>query len=131
MEASRLGGEIALTLNSFAKWEVISNTRTWDDSEFSDGVKVEANLGYKDEAGNWARDDTEPAAKALVTKLREREIKVRRMPSVELPPHTIRLRVGLKPVPYFLTMSKEEREKMEEDERRSEEAEKKIEELEQ
>ncbi len=130
IEASRLGGEIALTLNSFAKWEVVSNTRTWDDFNFFDGVTVERNLEYKDETGRFTWDDTGPATKALIAKLRERGLKTHRLPASDLPPHTIRVRVGLKPMPYFLTMSKEEREKMEEGEKRSEEAEKKVEELE-
>jgi hypothetical protein len=101
-EASRLAQQLASVLNT-AGWRITKISRTLDDTKFRDGVVVEASFGYQNEKGEWEKDDRMvPAAEALVAELNVRGVRSSRLPGVDLPPRTIRIRVGLKPMTYFL-----------------------------
>ena len=100
VEVSRLAGQIAFVFQ-MADWKIVSASKMLDDTLFTDGVTVGANTAPWNEEGQLMQDDTGPAANVLVAELKAREVEAVLALERDLPRHTIRIRVGLKPTRYF------------------------------
>ena len=98
-ESRRTAGQLRFVLD-FAKWKFISQSITDIDTGllFFDGITIEENIGPLAQNDNGPR-----AAEQLAQALNFQKILARTFPSREtLPINTVVIRVGLKPIGYFL-----------------------------
>lgn len=96
-EAKRMANQIFMALG-LAEWNVSRPTTAKDDAVFFDGVSIETNVGALPR-----EDRSMEAANVLAAQLEANAIKARRRPaSDDLPINTISIKVGLRPMTYFL-----------------------------
>jgi hypothetical protein len=98
-ESRRTAGQLNFTFgmaNWVAKSFVVANDQ--QALQFFDGITIEKNVGVVPDT-----DKAPQAAQLLVDGLNEQNIQAKTFPAVpELPPNTIRIKVGLKPIDFFL-----------------------------
>ena len=96
-EPWRTAGQLAWLLSG-AKWNVMPGMKRFiDTTAFGDGIIIETNGEDRAQEG----DRSLAAAKALIEVLGRNKIQTDWRPSSEhLPPDTLRIRVGLKPIDY-------------------------------
>lgn len=98
-ESRKAAAQLRTALD-MAKWKFISSTVTDDTIGLSlfDGITVENNVGAIPNG-----DNSKEAAQNLVYGLNAQKIQAKTFPAVsQLPPNTILIKVGLKPVTYFI-----------------------------
>ena len=100
-ETWRTGQQIASTLQ-MAGWQIVSATRTLDDTDFMDGIEIRSTGPASSEPSL-----SEKAGEALTKQLEANKIKtvhfrLNTFSKKALPVDTILVRVGLKPATYFM-----------------------------